>query len=126
MALVSARWRSMATQTTDVNLLDNPLAWPPLGPETELALPAVSDMGHEVCWALEQRLEALSVHRLPQQVVADVDDMLRDLGHARRLLATSGGRADRLLADLQAWLPVCEAWIGRAGAPMPVRRALAS
>jgi len=100
-----------------------PLCWPRLGlhehgddqsPATPLAL--------EVCDALERRLERLAAHALPPQVAEDVMDMWRDLDAAQGLLAAARdgaatGRAQRLLADLQAWLPVCETWIGKAAQP---------
>jgi hypothetical protein len=75
-------------------------------------------LAEQVCEALERRLERLAAHALPAQVAEDVMDMWRDLGDAQALLADGPGHghpaahARRLLADLQAWLPVCETWIG--------------
>jgi hypothetical protein len=95
------------------------LCWPHLdstgdGPDVSPATP----LAMQVCEALERRLERLAAHPLPVQVAEDVRDMWRDLGDAQALLADGHaherqpGRTQRLLADLQAWLPVCETWIG--------------
>jgi hypothetical protein len=99
------------------------LCWPRLSGYEQGAGPSpATSLAHGVCDTLERRLERLAAHALPPQVAEDVMDMWRDLDTAQGLLAatrdgTAAGRAQRLLADLQAWLPVCETWIGRAGEP---------
>lgn len=99
---------------------DPQLCWPRLslaedGRESSAATP----LALQVCEALERRLERLAAHELPAQVAEDVMDMWRDLDAAQSLLA-DGRPVQRLLADLQAWLPVCESWIG-LGRPEPAR-----
>ena len=100
------------------------LCWPRLElQEDELASPPATPLARQVCEALERRLERLAAHPLPTEVAEDVMDMWRDLDAAHALL--SGGAAPerpsrqawRLLSDLQAWLPVCESWIGTAARP---------
>lgn len=100
------------------------LAWPPLGPPQgeEAGVSAANPLALKVCDTLERRLERLAAHALPRDVAEDVIEMWRDLATAQGLLAATwdgagARRAQRLLADLQAWLPVCETWIGRAGEP---------
>ena len=95
------------------------LCWPRLNlPEEGDDSPAASALAFQVCDALERRLERLCAYRLPAQVAEDVLDLWRALDAAQGLLADGSanerhpGRAQRLLADLQAWLPVCESWIG--------------
>ena len=95
------------------------LCWPRLEatgeePERSIATP----LARQVCEALERRLERLAAHELPSQVAEDVIEMWHDLDAAQALLADGPAHghppasARRLLADLQAWLPVCETWIG--------------
>jgi hypothetical protein len=95
------------------------LCWPRLNlPEEDRDSSVATPLSLQVCGALERRLERLAAHQLPAQVAEDVMDMWRDLGAAQTLLADGpanerrAGDAQRLLADLQAWLPVCECWIG--------------
>jgi len=102
------------------------LAWPALHPSAAAPL-EVTGIALDVCAELERRLRLLDNFRLPRQIAQDVDEMARDLDELQSLLSTgpavapkpgklhAPGRADRLLADLRAWLPVCEAWIGVAG-----------
>ena len=106
---------------------DPQLCWPRLnlaedGHESSAATP----LALQVCAALERRLERLAAHQLPPQVERDVMDMWRDLDTAQSLLVEGASReprpdhAERLLADLQFWLPVCETWIG-LGSHEPAR-----
>ena len=95
------------------------LCWPRLNlPEEDCDSSVATPLSLQVCDALERRLERLAAHQLPAQVAEDVMDMWRDLDAAQTLLADGpanerrAGDAQRLLADLQAWLPVCESWIG--------------
>ena len=95
------------------------LCWPRLDlPEEGRGSSVATPLSLQVCDALERRLERLAAHSLPAQVAEDVMEMWRDLDAAQALLADGpanerrAGDAQRLLADLQAWLPVCECWIG--------------
>jgi hypothetical protein len=100
------------------------LSWPTLCPPPGIQAAAPAGTAHDVCTELERRLRLLDHFKLPAQVARDVDEMACDLDELRRLLPHGQcgqpvpDRASRLLADLRAWLPVCEAWIGatRAGA----------
>jgi len=103
------------------------LCWPCLSlAEDGRESPAATPLALEVCEVLERRLERLAAHQLPPQVQRDVMDMWRDLDTAQSLLVDGASReprpdhAQRLLADLQFWLPVCETWIG-LGSPAPSR-----
>jgi hypothetical protein len=95
------------------------LCWPRLNlPEEGCDSLVATPLSLQVCDALERRLERLAAHQLPAQVAEDVMEMWRDLDAAQGLLADGPenerrpGHAERLLADLRAWLPVCESWIG--------------
>jgi hypothetical protein len=99
------------------------LCWPRLNLHEHGAGPSpATPLVLEVCEALERRLERLSGHQLPPLVAEDVMEMWSDLDDAQGLLSAARddaalSRAHRLLADLQAWLPVCEAWIGKSCQP---------
>lgn len=103
--------------------LGQSLCWPRLGPLEHGDDPSpATPLALEICDALERRLERLAGHQLPPLVAEDVMEMWRDLDDAQGLLSAAGDgsaidRAHRLLADLQAWLPVCETWIGKSGQP---------
>jgi hypothetical protein len=106
---------------------DQALCWPRLNlPGDGSDSSHVTPMARQVCEALERRLERLAACPLPPQVAEDVMDMWRDLDAAQTLLVDGPAEesrpdeAHRLLADLQAWLPVCESWIG-VGRAEPVR-----
>jgi hypothetical protein len=106
--------------TATANATTDSLAWPVLNaPEGPAQKPlALSDSAHAVCAELERRLRALDAFRLPAHVAQDVDEMARDLDELQGLLPADAdttaapARAQRLLADLRAWMPVCEVWIG--------------
>ncbi|MGM9487995.1 hypothetical protein [Ideonella sp. YS5] len=116
----------MNPHTTDGSTIerhDPPLCWPRLSlAEDGRESPAATPLALEVCEALERRLERLAAHELPPQVAQDVTDMWRDLDAAQSLLAGEQrpDHAQRLLADLHFWLPVCETWIG-LGSHAPAR-----